>query len=72
MNPAGLGRKPPNQLPDPVRPDDSFNPLRIDKWIKNIIWGRYKFRILAVIICILLLVIIGVILYVVSIFRPFI
>ena len=33
--PAGKGRDPPNQhpfLPEPVRPDTSFNPFRIDKW----------------------------------------
>lgn len=36
-NPVGLGRDEPNRdpmLPEPKRPEKSFNPLRADKWVK--------------------------------------
>lgn len=68
-DPAGLGRKGPNALPAPVRPDTSFNPFRIDKWFSVMFWGKYKWKILGCVICVVLVVVIALILYLLSFFR---
>ena len=48
--PAGYGRKEPNDNPhldEPVRPETSFNPLRLDKMISKVVWGQNKGKIIA-------------------------
>jgi len=62
--PAGLGRGAPNQNPfleEPKRPETSFNPLRLDKFITKVAIGQNKKKIMivgAILIVILIVIII--------------
>jgi len=62
--PAGFGREEPNDNPPlakPVRPETSFNPLRIDKMMSKVVIGQNKGKIalvLGIIVVVLLLIII--------------
>ena len=62
--PAGFGRKEPNDnphLPEPVRPETSFNPLRLDKMISKVVWGQNKGKIIGgigICVCLILLIVI--------------
>jgi hypothetical protein len=72
--PAGYGRKEPNTnpfLPEPVRPETSFNPFRLDKFASKIIWGQNKKKIIAVIVCVVVTIILILILWLVLQFGVF-
>jgi len=50
----GLGRSAPNDHPfleEPIRPDTSFAPWRLDKLASKVVWGQNKKKIIAAIGC---------------------
>jgi hypothetical protein len=64
---AGFGRDDPNEnpvLPKPDRPETSFNPLRVDKYFKNVLWARNKWKVYACLACCVVIIIIIIISYV--------
>jgi len=53
-NPAGFGREEPDKLPEPKRPETSFNianPFNIGKIASKLIWGQNKKKIMVVLGC---------------------
>jgi len=67
--PAGFGRSEPNQnphLPEPVRPESSFNPLNPFKSFKffgGVFWKKIRYKLLAACICCLILLILIIFIY---------
>lgn len=68
----GFGRSEPNdhpQLPPPKRPETSFNPLSIDKYITKVFWKNSKWKIYGIIACICCCCCIGIAIY--FLIRPY-
>jgi hypothetical protein len=77
LHPVGKGRDEPNTdpvLPPPDRPERSFNPLRVDKWVSfglKTFWRAHRCKIITILIFLILLAIgIPVILFVLKIIGP--
>eukprot|EP01118_Nematostelium_gracile_P012023 TRINITY_DN4335_c0_g2_i2.p1 TRINITY_DN4335_c0_g2~~TRINITY_DN4335_c0_g2_i2.p1 ORF type:complete len:228 (-),score=67.79 TRINITY_DN4335_c0_g2_i2:46-627(-) len=63
--PAGFGRGEPNSNPfleEPPRPASSFAPWRLDKYVSELGWKKYKWYIIGALVCIVIILIIIIVL----------
>jgi len=70
--PAGFGRGEPNTNPfldEPPRPPTSFAPWRLDKYVGELGWKKYKKWIIAGCVCICIIIILIIIIYLAVTFR---
>jgi len=71
--PAGFGRGEPNQNPfleAPPRPASSFAPWRLDKYVSEVGWKKYKWYIIGALSCVCCIIITIIVIYVGVTFAP--